>query len=259
MIWIVMAPWLSQYTWIGEIQFHVSGKVLMYHVRKLSAVKMPDLWLGLSTCHQDHWVPALCHSIGINNSLINTFMYCAMHFWVSHWPGEFPLPVWNNWAPVSALVLSVCFIYGGQGLAVVMVLLVVGVGASFLIGCIVLLWIMLLPFDANLVLPYPRLAAVICCCVRGVMCGLLSPERVSLMHWACHWCRYCIVLWYSCWPQGLLFDSVVGGGVCHCNGPIVVWCAWVSILILLKPILCLTVRVVSFHSTVVAESASWLQ
>jgi len=42
-------------------------------------------------------------------------MYCAMHFWVSHWPGEFPPPVWNDWAPVSALVLSVCCIYVGSG------------------------------------------------------------------------------------------------------------------------------------------------
>jgi len=38
-----------------------------------------------------------------------------MHFWVGHWPWEFPPPVWNDWAPVGALVLLVYCIYMGSG------------------------------------------------------------------------------------------------------------------------------------------------
>jgi len=69
-----------------------------------------------------------------------------MHFKVGHWLGELLLPVWNDWAPVGALVFRDYLGFPwGLGLVVVMVLPVAGVGANFIVGSVVPWWILLLP------------------------------------------------------------------------------------------------------------------
>jgi len=69
-----------------------------------------------------------------------------MHFRVGHWPGELLPLVWNNWAPMGALVFRGCLGFLlGLGLVMVVVMPVAVVGANCVVGSIVLQWILLLP------------------------------------------------------------------------------------------------------------------